>query len=109
MKLDIKTSRAYTYPNQTTKQGRYYQIGGNGITLVDVNAEIGNAVPIGVWEGRAVRISIPVGWTRKQIEGFYADNKANFTAIGNNIAKNGKYVAQDDNNRDALDLAINNA
>lgn len=81
MKLKITATRTFTYQGQCNPQGRFFEIDADGLVEVDVNPEIGNAVPSKVCNGELQRISIPHGMSRKQIIGFYNDNRSDFKAV----------------------------
>ena len=81
MKLKIIASRAYTYPNQINPQDRYFQIFRDGRITVDVNPEIGNAIPVKVWSGIIRRLTIPDGYSRSDILSFYKTYKGLFQRV----------------------------
>ncbi len=81
MKLNIINSRSFTYQNQCTPQGRFFEIFMNGNVEVDVNPEIGNSVPSKVWNGVIRRLSIPHGYTRNDIKSFYATHRKLFAIV----------------------------
>lgn len=81
MKLKITATRAFTYRGQHNPQDRFFEISADGMVEVDVNTEIGNAVPSTSGNGVLLRISIPNSMTRKQIINFYRDNRADFLAV----------------------------
>jgi hypothetical protein len=85
MKLNIISTRTFKYPNQTEFQRRYFEICSGNVS-VDVNTEIGNAIPMNVWDGRVIRINIPHSFSRGDICRFFQKNKELFqTIISGNI------------------------
>ena len=91
MKLNLIRTRAFTYPNQCTPQSRYFSISKGGMIKVDVNGEIGNAVPVKVFNGEIRRLTIPAGYTRKDIIDFYKKHRVEFSTVtkGMNTVWNG--------------------
>lgn len=81
MKLTIINSRAFTYPNQCTPQGRFFQVYMDGTINVNVNYEIGNAIPAKVWHGVIRRLHIPDGYTRNDIKAFYSKHRKEFATL----------------------------
>lgn len=51
------------YPSQTSPQDAYVEIHADGTVNYESNSEIGNAVPVSVWNGRIRRIKIPNHFT----------------------------------------------
>ena len=81
MKLRIINSRAFKYPNQTNPQSRFFEIYQNGSVEVDVDPEIGNAVPSKVWNREIIRFYIPDSFNRKDIISFYSANRSMFASV----------------------------
>lgn len=81
MKLKIVSTRRFKYSGQTNTQGLFFEIFQNGNIEVDVNPEIGNAVPSKVFHREIIRITIPDSMTRADIKGFYIDNREAFATI----------------------------
>jgi len=81
MKLKIINSRAFKYEGQCNPQERFFEVFANGRVEVDVNPEIGNAVPCKVWHGEIRRYTIPSSYTRKDIETFYSAHRAQFAKV----------------------------
>ena len=81
MKLKIKNSRAFKYEGQCNPQERFFEVFADGRVEVNVNPEIGNAVPCRVWTGEIRRYTIPSGYTRKDIETFYSAHRAQFAKV----------------------------
>ena len=81
MKLNIISTRRFTYPRQCNPQPLFLEIYQNGDIEIDVNPEIGNVVPSKVWNREIIRCSIPNGMTRNDIKEFYRTNKDSFKTI----------------------------
>ena len=86
MKLKIKNSRAFKYEGQSNPQERFFEVFAAGRVEVDVNSEIGNAVPCKVWHGEIRRYTIPSSYTRKDIETFYSAHRALFEKVVNGLS-----------------------
>lgn len=75
-----------TYPGQTQAQGRYIEVFANGKLHISWNAEIGNAVPVRVWNNVTRRIH--GNWTTKQeAREFIANHRADFLTLVNGMGE----------------------
>jgi hypothetical protein len=81
MKLTIINSRSFTYSGQCTPQGRFFEVRANGQVSVDVNGEIGNAVPMNVWNNEVHRLHIPREYVRSDITAFYLPHRTEFETL----------------------------
>lgn len=106
MKLIIESTRAYTYPGQCNPQDRHFEIDTDTVT-VSADPEIGNAVPMRVWNQLVLRVQIPHGYSRSDITTFYADNRADFARVSGGLGERydgNNYVGTlSEDGRDALD------
>lgn len=75
-----------TYPGQTQPQGRYIEVSANGELRIDWNSEIGNAVPVRVYNNIVRRIH--GNWQTKQAaRDFVASHRNEFLALVNGMGE----------------------
>jgi hypothetical protein len=85
MRLEFGKGRLHCqYQGQINPQPIYAELDPeNRTVMVDYSGEIGNAVPVDVWNGRVLRWILPTGTTKAMAREWYREAKPMLKAICN--------------------------